>query len=163
MTDELKPCPPVERLRPQFCLEPNPHGDCWRACLATITGLDAATMPNFMHLGGEDRTGDTGVAFAREWLRPYGLTVFSTFLPNWRLLLVLQDASAINPGAAFILTGRAKGVEDHHSVVALDGAIVHDPSGVGLSGPMQCQCGKPGCDLKHWSIDLVVPLMEERP
>lgn len=144
-------------LRPQFCIEANPNGDCWRACLATITGIDARTMPNFMHLGTAN--GDESCALARDWLRPRGLTIFSHWADGrWPLDKVLREISAHNPGVAMILSGQAARVDDTHSVVALDGAIVHDPSGVGLAGPQPCLCGAPSCNFLHWSIEVVLPL-----
>lgn len=154
---------PKANLLRQFCTVPEPHGDCWRACLATITGLDAAKMPNFVHAPGVNSPDDT-TKLAREWLKPYGLTIFDTFLPgDWSLQTVLKDASAINPGTAFILSGRAAHVEDSHAVVVLNGMIAHDPSGAGLSGPCRCACGKPECQMKIWGVWLIVPIVEDRP
>lgn len=144
-------------MTPQNCIELAPNGDCWRACLATITGIAAQEMPNFMHLDGVTN-GNIGLAHARKWLQPHGLAIFDTWVTGeMSLEKVLADCSAFNAGIPIILTGKAAHVDDYHSVVVLDGAIVHDPSGAGISGPMPCQCGADGCDRSDWGLQVVVP------
>lgn len=150
-------------MRGQSCLEQAPNGDCYRTCLATITGIPAGTMPNFMHLPGV-QNGDHGTAHARGWLRQHGLTLFDTWVTGaMSLEQVLADCSGYNSGVPVILTGRAEKVADYHSVVLLDGRIVHDPSGAGIAGPMPCQCGAEGCERADWSLQIVVPLKVKEP
>lgn len=146
-------------MRPQFCRESAPHGDCYRACLATVTGLPAETMPNFMHLtdGGN---GDDGMRHARDWLAGHGLTIFSMWAEDLTLEKALADCSGFNPGVPVIFSGWCAPANDGHSVVALDGRIVHDPSGVGLTSGSRCRCGDPACTRTHWMIEVIVPLKE---
>lgn len=84
--------------------------------------------------------------------------LFNTWVNGeWPLEKLLTNFSADNPGVPFILHGRAaaEGVvpgEINHAVVALDGAIVHDPSGAGISGPAVASAeGEPN----WWWIDVV--------
>lgn len=141
---------------PQNCIERNATGDCWRACLATITGLSAETMPNFMHIGTAD--GDEARAIANDWLRPHGFAIFYTWCNGkWDLQHLLDQMSKPNPGTAFILSGWSDQANDHHAVVCLNGEIVHDPSGAGLSAPAKCNCAA-RCDFRSWSVEVVSPL-----
>lgn len=136
---------------PQFCLTANPEGDCWRACLATITGLPASQMPNFMHLGKPAREA------ANQWLRQHRLSVFNYRVggASWTLAEVLEEHSAFNQNTPIILSGESAVDNFAHSVVAMNGEIVHDPSGAGISGPCRCTCDQPDCDRVYWWIDVV--------
>lgn len=150
----------IERdvLRPQFCLvSGGSNGDCYRACLATITGIDAATMPNFMHSEGVTNAYE-GLHLARTFLASHGLTIFDTWVTGEiDLARVLKDCSAFNPGIPMILTGKTARGDDDHAVVVLDGRITHDPSGAGLSQGSSCNCGAEGCTRSDWGLQIVMP------
>ncbi len=136
----------------QDCITPEPHGDCWRACIATITGAAIEAVPNFMHIdagpvvAGGKRLADEGLRLTREWLAPQGLSLFETYCSaGWSLNELLDTFSKPNPGVPIIVCGFPKAdPSEGHAVIAMDGKIVHDPSGQGLGGPYTCQI--PGCD-----------------
>lgn len=123
-------------MRPQNCISaPGEPGDCYRACLATITGIPIGTMPNF----GADCRNEPERMWeeVRAFLAPHGLSIFSDYCTGeWPLEKVLEYFSDHNKGVPIILTVKPRFHDDPaHSVVALDGKIVHDPSGAGISGP----------------------------
>lgn len=126
-------------MRLQRCISrPGEEGDCYRACLATITGLPIETMPNFI-LAGDMNTAPEGMWNAvRAFLAPLGLSIFNNYCNGeWSLERVLEYFSEYNRGVPIILTGMALHAPGEcHSVIALDGKIVHDPSGAGVSGPV---------------------------
>lgn len=141
-------------MRPQRCITAMPHGDCWRACIATIIGAPIESVPNFMHLpeaqGSFDRGGrpiaDAGLRLTREWLAPHGFSLFETYCSaKWSLTEVLATFSQPNPDVPVIVIGVAgDGSNDSHAIVAMNGDVAHDPSGVGLNGPFPC--ADPGCE-----------------
>jgi hypothetical protein len=146
-------------MTPQFCTEPEPNGDCWRACLATIIDRPGHELPNFMHCA-QGETYDDGIRRAQEFLRPHGLTIFTTYISaGWPLERVLERFSKPSPGAAIILSGMSiADPNTAHAVVVLDGSVVHDPSGAGICAPARCSCGDPSCKDTWWMIDVVAPL-----
>lgn len=132
---------------PQNCIVAEPYGDCWRACIATIVGEPIADVPNFMHLSGEVKpTADEGLELTRQWLAPRGLGLFETYCSaNWTLAELLKTFSQPNPGVPIIICGYSvTDPDDGHAVIAMDGVVIHDPSGAGLSGPYPCR--QPGCE-----------------
>lgn len=123
-------------MTPQPCIAPAAEdGDCWRACIATILDLPVADLPNFAH--NADWNGM--LEAARRWLKPKGLSIYQTYCAgSWDLKEIISSFSERSPGAPFILCGASKrDPNDDHAVVVMDGALVHDPSGSGLSGPCQ--------------------------
>lgn len=136
-------------MTPQMCISaPGEAGDCYRACLATITGHPISQMQNF----GKDCRNDPENMEAmwnevREYLAPFGLSIFNNYCNGeWPLGRVLSYFSDYNAGVPIILTGKPKRHPDPaHSVVVLNGEIAHDPSGAGIAGP----CGD------WWFFDVV--------
>lgn len=126
-------------MKPQRCIAPaGEPGDCYRACVATITGIPIHQMPNF----GKDCRNDPDDMEAmwrevRDFLAPYRVSIFNDYCNGeWPLERVLEWFSRYNVGVPIILTGKpAHHPDPAHSVVVLDGVIVHDPSGAGISGP----------------------------
>ena len=123
-------------MTPQPCIAPPEEvGDCWRACIASILNLSSSEVPNFADCG------DMSVMLekTREWLKPRGLALFQTYCSgHWTVEKVLAWFSAKSPDAPFILCGASRrDPASDHAVVAMGGSIAHDPSGSGLSGPMQ--------------------------
>lgn len=136
-------------MKPQRCIATSGEpGDCYRACLATITGLDIRDLPNF---GKGHRNDPENMEQmwneVREFLAPHGLSIFNNYCNGeWSLERMLDYFSRYNSGVPIILTGKPKYHSDPaHSVVALDGKIVHDPSGAGIAGA----CGE------WWFFDAV--------
>jgi hypothetical protein len=133
-------------MTPQNCITAVPHGDCWRACIASIVNRPIATVPNFMHTNGAEKTADNGIARTRDWLAQFGLGVFEAYCSaKWSFAEVLETFSTPNPNIPVIVCGYPSvDPEDGHAVIAMNGAVVHDPSGVGLAGPHPCRT--PGCE-----------------
>lgn len=138
-------------MSPQPCIAPREEqGDCWRACIASILDLPAREVPNFAHLHAK---WEDMVAAARQWLAPRGLAIFETYCSaGWETEKLLHWFSAGNPGAPFILCGQsARDPNENHAVVALGGAIVHDPSGSGIAGP----CTGGGSEAGWWWLHVI--------
>lgn len=115
------------------------YGDCHRTAIACILGLDAHEVPNFMHGTIGKGPAPEAHAAAEKWLNDRGFTQINiAFNGEVPLDLVLDVASKNStPNMPFIFGGESKtGV--NHSVVALNGKIVCDPSldDSGIVGPM---------------------------
>lgn len=143
-------------MKPQCCIaQAEEPGDCYRACVATITGLEIADIPNFK---AEHAllTREDNIAFDREvrdFLSDRGLSIFNFYCDgDWPLEKALSFWSGFNVGAPAILTGKpALCGEAAHAVVVLDGVIAHDPSGAGISGP--CDPGEG--EASYWFFDVI--------
>lgn len=109
------------------------YGDCHRAAVASILELAIDDVPHFM-----DGDPDLAEYNRREttFLKSRGMVRIMIAYPS-KLDDVLMTMEALNPGTHFILGGNSKN-GCGHSVVACDGAIVHDPSldESGIVGPM---------------------------
>lgn len=94
-------------------------GNCFAACVASVTELPLEVLPN--HFTNED--GDVAPRWLDEWnefLKPYGLG------------MIWADAMFCRTPAGYSIAEME--VKDHnsnHAVVCLDGEIVHDPLGEG--------------------------------
>jgi hypothetical protein len=129
----------------QNCIAvPGEPGDCYRACVASILGLTTQEVPNFHALSvASGAHGDKASLLmqqmVRDFLRPRGLAIFQTYCcGDWPLEEALQHFSGENPGVPVIFNGQPKhSNDDSHAVIALDGKIIHDPSGAGIIGPNQ--------------------------
>lgn len=92
-------------------------GNCFAACVASITELPLESMPNHFKNGD----GDVEARWLDEWnefLKPYGLG------------MIWADAMFSRTPAGYAIAEME--VQDHHcnhAVVCLDGEIVHDPLG----------------------------------
>lgn len=120
----------------QNCIISAPEaGDCFRACVASITGIDIREIPNFMDLPTERE----GYEHARDWLKQFGMSLYNDHCSNeWSLPDILKWRSAEHPDVPLILCG-ASGSDENHAVVALGGKIFHNPSGAPITGP--CHMG----------------------
>lgn len=123
-------------MTPVKCVSrPDEHGDCWRACIASVLDLPALEVPNFAQ---EFPGWDEMLAAARQWLRQRGLTIFRTYCSaKWERDRMLEVFSSDNPGTPIILIGESgQDSGDNHAVVVIDGSVDHDPSGAGVVGPV---------------------------
>ncbi|HEU4804201.1 MAG TPA: hypothetical protein VFS91_00070 [Nitrobacter sp.] len=122
--------------------------------MASILDLPAADVPNFANACGDSWSEMYNQA--REWLGERGLGIYRTYCSaGWTLEKVAEWFSADNPGVPVILMGRSgrKGATelDNHAVVLLNGAVAHDPSGVGLAGPCADSRGQDA----WWWLDII--------
>ena len=100
---------------------PNSHGDCLRACVATLLGGDP---PHFFHDGCE---GDVAFARLNEWVAKQGLVVSTTLFDGSASLTdVLEAWGGMNKHVPSILI--ASTARDDHCVCMNGGEIVHDPN-----------------------------------
>lgn len=105
--------------------------DCYRACVATVLGLDLVEVPNFYRqaraLPGATESRCPGVYdLIRDWARTRGYAAL--FLPAQNsLAYVLQQTYQLNPEAPFILGGTSI-FGTGHAVVVCGGRIVHEPT-----------------------------------
>lgn len=117
---------------PNFCQTahrpPDTHGDCVRACIASIMDVDdPATVPHFFRDGCDAHT---GMARIVEYLQPLGYLPFYVAYPGTDSLQdVLDTTSGNNPGVHYMLFGGTDTGADH-VVICCDGRVVHNP-GVG--------------------------------
>jgi len=98
-------------------------GDCWRCCIATILGLRAEDVPNFVE---EENWWDAATA----WLAERGKSmVYVSAHPD-------EGWAQCVGGALFIASGKSPRGDFKHAVVWGAGGVVHDPhpSGDGLVG-----------------------------
>lgn len=112
----------------QMCMTrhdpPSSYGDCVRACVATLLGLDTRDVEHFTRDGCN---GDTMIQRMREWLAPCGLVPFivsldATETPTHES--VLQVMQTENPDVPYILLTAG------HAVVCRNGTVEHDPAWV---------------------------------
>ena len=128
-------------------------GDCWRTCIATVLGVDRDAVP---HVLAADVDGDPDVMM-RDWLATHGLGLVTFYIPGdaAELVDVLGFIGMECPGVNVILSGMSPR-EINHSVVAADGAIVHDPAigadGTALVGPM---------NNGYWQIEAITPSLAD--
>lgn len=102
------------------------QGDCWRACVAGLLGLEAFEVPHFAELG--DEWWDASVAFVEETLP--GLTLRGEYPP------IFPFYAGAHPPVVILVGTSPRNVP--HAVLAdpVTGQIVHDPhpSRAGLLG-----------------------------
>jgi hypothetical protein len=112
-------------------------GDCHRTCIASLLDLHPSQVP---HIGEKYPT-------LSEWLASRHLREVVIPIKAPSLKGALFEFSMMHVGLNFILTGNSPRGE-HHSVIACDGQIVHDPSaeGGGLIGP---------CDDGYWWVSVL--------
>lgn len=107
-------------------------GDCFRCCIASLLDMKAEDVPHFMEEG--DASADYWYERLSKFLQPLGLAYLEFTVPSldgWRVdWLVANGFSAYH-----VLSGTSP--RGPHSVVALNGKMVHDPSPLkaGLVGP----------------------------
>jgi hypothetical protein len=141
-------------VKPQQCIasKRGEAGDCYSACIATVLGVPVDTVPNFNELavrqGLEGQDGSLAMMqMARDFLAPRGLSIFNTYCNGeWPIEKALDYFSGHSPGVPIIFHGKPLlSTDEAHAVVALDGRIIHDPSGAGIAGP----CGD------WWFMDVI--------
>lgn len=116
-------------------------GDCFRACIASITEYPLSDVPNFCDPDAGDWPDNLHV-----WLGERGMGYFEIGLcpPDgnrgtlrWILSVMKERA----PGVYYILSGQSKGFPElNHAVVCLGDRLVHNPSSTaegefGIGGP----------------------------
>lgn len=100
------------------------HGDCMRACVATVLDMDPASVPHFYH----DGSAEAGMQRITEFLAKLKLAPFFMHYPATLTLdEVLDWMGEQNPTVPCILFGEAESGGDH-VVVCLGGKVVHNPS-----------------------------------
>lgn len=113
----------------------NEHGDCLRACVASLFDLEAADVPHF----GED--GSDGPEMWRrvnEWAKPFKLRTWITVFPgDTDLDALLAFVKILNGDTHYLVGGYSSSGGGDHIVVAQGDRIIHDPSrmGSGIQGP----------------------------
>lgn len=111
--------------RVQTDQEAGTHGDCLRACVASVLDMQPEDVPHFMH---DACDGETGLRRLTDWLAQYNLGTFRAYYPGDASVddILLQN-SVFNPEAVYLLFGMtASG--GGHVVVCRGGAIDHDPA-----------------------------------
>ena len=120
LAEQLVPHDPDNRI----------YGDCYRATLATLLGLDTAQVPHFLHDNCDARTFNTRV---NEYLAQFGL-VYMSFnawdIPQWK-----KDAGITMPIYHEITDDSPRFSGTGHSVVGCDGKVFHDPHPTKLGLP----------------------------
>lgn len=126
-------------MKPVMCKvlhnPPSTHGDCVRACIASILEMNSDHVPHFFHDGCDGIIADSRI---QDFLALHGLVRFTIVHPgDISLPELLAAMSDINPRAHYMLTGTTSqgGI---HMVVCRGGAIVHDPDHCGwrIVGPI---------------------------
>ena len=108
-------------------------GSCFRACIASLIDHDLEDVPNFYK--GID-PGDPVPAevskWVRDWMRSRGLALVGFPFKVDKADELIRSVCRAHPGQAFILAGQSnKGID--HAIIIRDGAVWHDPSGMGWS------------------------------
>lgn len=104
-------------------IDPGPHGDCVRACVASILEMKSADVPHFYH----DADPTSGRNRIREFLALLGYAPFwTTFNGSESIETLLETMGVVNENAYYILF--ASNGDGNHAVVCRGGEIVHDPS-----------------------------------
>lgn len=102
------------------------HGDCMRACVASIFELSLEEVPNF-----NDPDSSYYAKNLEKWGSERGITAVNITLTNDDLD-VIKNCWVIAVGKS----PRDKNEEDRHAVVWYNGKVVHDPHprGIGIKG-----------------------------
>jgi hypothetical protein len=111
------------------------YGDCHRSATASVLDLPLEDVPHFNHDGPDNET------FHQRWLAFLAdrklVPINIAFNGDAKLDELLDTVKNLNPGIYYLLGGTSRtGVG--HTVVCLDGEIVHDPSldDSGIVGPL---------------------------
>lgn len=121
-------------MKPVDQIVEGPHGDCFRACLASLFELPVTAVPNFYDIDASDEGWWKAV---RDWLRPYGLGIM------W---LELRSVEHLKLFEGFLIVSGLSKRGLHHATIWKDGALVHDPH------PQKC-----GLDTVE-GVDMLYPL-----
>ena len=113
------------------------HGDCDRACLASMLGLPIGDVPHFFD--GVNTSEECVAAYKtrKKWLNDRGVTYIQVkIVGDEDYEKVIRSTSYENPGIPFLLVGESRNGTTH-VVICLDGEIIHDPAldNSGIIGP----------------------------
>ena len=132
-------------------------GDCYRTSIGCLLDMPPEDVPHFAEEADLRDKGDvSGDTLAQRWLIQRGLALFSVaYIGDASLDEMLEMQEMLNPNVFYIFSGQS--VEGrNHSVVALGGKIIHDPSrhpkDPVLSGP---------CTDGNWWIDVITNTVSE--
>ena len=128
---------------------PESYGDCYRACVASITEILIDEVPHIWEgYDGTDNEMEIGRRndLMQEWLLSQGFMKISIWVDGEEPLDDLIDHfSEANPGLYWIMSGNSDdGVG--HTVVVMNGEIVHDPGNCGIQAPL---------DSGQWLIEVI--------
>lgn len=113
------------------------YGDCHRACVCTILGLEPEEVPHFYE-EGPNVAAEVQAKRIVDFLDSRGLVEGHVLYPAdgpGGLPAILQTLGYMMIGVPLILGGISS-IGSGHSVVVLDGEIYNDPTGSGIVGPM---------------------------
>ena len=112
-------------------------GDCYRTCVAAILNMQPEDVPHFFDGCPDNEQAPAAGEASRAWLAERQLVEINiAYDGSVGLDVVLATTGHHCFGAPMILTGQSRlGV--NHCVVIMDGKIVCDPSGNGITGPAQ--------------------------
>lgn len=115
--------------------EAGTYGDCHRACFAMMLNMDIEDIPHFYDMS-DGRTAEDAFQMQVDFLAGLGLAQGSIIFDGSNALEdCLLSVGAHIKNIPLILGGMSiKGCG--HSVVVLNGAIWHDPTGSGIVGPL---------------------------
>lgn len=122
----------------EHCPAEGRYGDCHRTCFAVILDLPPEAVPNFYR--GENYERPLVAEYEqRAWLAERGLGIATFAFPGDMsdlagLLLMTASWAHDVP----LILGGTSSLGSNHSVVIMNGAIVCDPSGNGIVGPLDC-------------------------
>jgi hypothetical protein len=91
-----------------------PHGDCYRACVASILELPIDDVPNFVE------SGDKWIEATEDFLLKFRLQPITLMVDHCR------DAGLI-PAGYHIIGGKSPRGDFYHAVVGFKGNRVYDP------------------------------------
>jgi len=94
--------------------EAGTYGDCFRACVASVLGVESGAVPHFLHDGGGTFPDDWMNRFV-QWAESRGFIPYEF------------SASIITPPGYYIATGKSPRFDVGHSVVMRNGRVVWDP------------------------------------
>lgn len=107
-----------------LCQVMEPHGDCLRACVASVLSMEADDVPHFFH---DACDGPTGAERVRVFAAQHGLApCYVTFPGDVPLPDLLEMWGNANGAVPTILYGRTQ--DEDHCVVMLNGRVEHNPS-----------------------------------
>jgi hypothetical protein len=108
-------------------------GDCHRAAMASVLELPLEEVTHFAD-GGVD--GDEFMRREKEFLLRHGLVPIYL---NFRVATLdeFEEYIKVFHHNLYYLIGGASSNGTPHTVVGLNGKIVHDPNGAGIIGPLE--------------------------
>lgn len=131
--------------------EENKHGDCLRACIASLLSVaDPLDVPHFAFDGDQSMIDDR----LKEWLAMRQLTLaFHAFGGLTSLDDILNVTGQVNPGVPYLLFCNAGGDGDH-VVIIRNGKVEHDPAW------FRCGPYKPCAQNGFWVLAVLTPIIE---